>query len=527
MELTEEQQAAVAAAVELQQGHTLKIEACAGSGKTALLTAIARACPKRRFLYLAFNRAIVQEARQRFPANVQIYTTHALAYLWFSWRYGRARLAAVQPQLRPFDLEPLFPGADFARLTAALRSFQAFLLSAWPLPQDEDARLIFEAMRKGQLPLIHDFYLKLWQLEGQPRFRNQDCVLLDEAQDSNAVTQALLIDNDCARIVVGDSHQGIYGFRGAVNALQRLNADKTLSLSVSFRSAQGVLDQANYFLQRYAEDYRRLKLMRSQADLSCNSGTQAYIARTNAGLIEKLSEISDGDLRHTRLLRQAQAIFGGPLSILAFKNHDLRAIEPGFRWLTKFKSFENLSFFAESDNDPELAAGVRLVEKWGPQLRELYRRAQPLAVTAPGGLTLTTGHSAKGLEWDQVELAADFPLLSEMQEKCSSHQKDKHAPSKAEFAQELNLYYVSLTRARHGLQDHSPNAEEYRRFSRWWQRCQEKGSDITFAKAARKFPNKKAGSREKTLAASSQRNSSTRTGKSRRSFRRLKEDVNF
>jgi len=59
MNLTHEQQEVVAA---LDRRERLKVYALAGTGKTSTLKAIAEQHPEQRMLYLAFNRAIADEA---------------------------------------------------------------------------------------------------------------------------------------------------------------------------------------------------------------------------------------------------------------------------------------------------------------------------------------------------------------------------------------------------------------------------------------------------------------------------------
>ena len=78
LRLTKEQQAIVGC--DLKPGQTLKVMAFAGTGKTSTLVAYAKARPRMRFLYLAFNKSVQLEAAARFPSNVVARTAHALAF---------------------------------------------------------------------------------------------------------------------------------------------------------------------------------------------------------------------------------------------------------------------------------------------------------------------------------------------------------------------------------------------------------------------------------------------------------------
>jgi len=73
---TAEQEAVVEAAL---ANRTLAVEALAGTGKTSSLVLLARAM-RGRGLYVAFNRAIVADAKPRFPKNVDCRTAHSLAF---------------------------------------------------------------------------------------------------------------------------------------------------------------------------------------------------------------------------------------------------------------------------------------------------------------------------------------------------------------------------------------------------------------------------------------------------------------
>ncbi|MBO8416830.1 MAG: UvrD-helicase domain-containing protein [Proteobacteria bacterium] len=465
--LTEEQQAVLAAAQGLKPGQVLKIEACAGAGKTATLVEIAKSMPTARFLYLAFNKNIVEEARQRFTPNVRIFTTHALAYAWFAYTRGYEALRDIRSALRIFDLEPLFPKASHTELYGLLSGLKSFCYSAAKEPVNKDLMIIFKAAMEGKIPLTHDIYLKAYQLYCQPKFRNYDYVLLDEGQDTNDVTMELFLDNNCRRILVGDSHQAIYAFRGAVNALSRIKADQTLHLTNSFRCSQEILDRANWFLKRYADDRTSLKKMISCAPEReiAQKHSKSFITRTNAELIRRISEIQPADAGDFELLRQPELIFATAVSLLAIKNGRKQNVHPSCKWLTRFDGICNIKDFAEDCADLELLQNIKLVEDFGSALPELFERAQKIGPgrsdnSNPFPLVLTTAHSAKGLEWDEVDLAGDFAALCDLYD-VIGQQVGKRKYTIEDFEQELNLYYVAVTRARLMLHDHTYNLVEY------------------------------------------------------------------
>lgn len=80
-----------------KKGGNLAIEAGAGTGKTSTLVLLGEAAKSRRGQYLAFNKAIVEDAKKRMPPNVQASTMHSLAFGAFGKRYAR-RLNAREPE---------------------------------------------------------------------------------------------------------------------------------------------------------------------------------------------------------------------------------------------------------------------------------------------------------------------------------------------------------------------------------------------------------------------------------------------
>ena len=122
--LTNEQRDVVAA---LDCRERIEVYALAGTGKTSTLKAIAELHPDRKMLYLAFNRAIADEARGKFPPNVEVRTVHSLAYTHLG-RFYRDRLS----RLDCFEIA----GALGVAVKAAfeqIHCFQAFLNSGCSL----------------------------------------------------------------------------------------------------------------------------------------------------------------------------------------------------------------------------------------------------------------------------------------------------------------------------------------------------------------------------------------------------------
>ncbi|MEY4516990.1 MAG: hypothetical protein RL180_1336, partial [Pseudomonadota bacterium] len=77
MHATDEQ---ITAIDQAKRGDSFKIMAYAGSGKTTTLKLISDTLNHKKGLYLAFNKAIADDAKAKFPAHVDCRTFHSLAF---------------------------------------------------------------------------------------------------------------------------------------------------------------------------------------------------------------------------------------------------------------------------------------------------------------------------------------------------------------------------------------------------------------------------------------------------------------
>lgn len=482
MFLTKQQEDIIQRSKLMQNDDILKIEACAGSGKTFTLVQIACANPDKKFLYLAFNRAIVKSAQNKFPQNVTILTTHALAYRAIVQRFFKGR--QIVGQIRPKDLQSLFIHKSVRELKAILMSFNAFLYSKEPFCKIPEVLTVIHAIERGALPMTHDYYLKLYQVYEHKNLDIYDCLMLDEAQDTNDVTLSIFMNNHCAKIVVGDTSQSIYGFRGSINALDKIETSNVATLSVSFRSDNDIVQRANYFINTYTkpQNFVDIKAYFNKKQLLEKCGdkqNQAIITRTNAALIHQIANIPDGMECNYNLIKNPNDVFLPSIAIYYLKENNKNSIPISASFIKRFKTFAELELYAKESDDPELKFAIQMTNTYGSMLFFLYEKSKYLYQNSNGSIVLTNAHQAKGLEWDNVTLDSDFPSLLNMKAKLiyEDMKLNKEVPFEeivdnfdnsvrtsrvsSELIQEGNLYYVAITRAKVGIIDLTDNHKEY------------------------------------------------------------------
>lgn len=443
---TQEQQAVIDSDANL-----LAVDAFAGTGKTSTLVKYAEARPSQRILYIAFNKSVAAEAKERFPENVDCRTTHSLAYA----AVGR-KFAEKLGNAQPYMVAQAFK-CNTKRAKLALEAVSSWLCSIDAeitldhINQDEVqdpieadalvdlARNVWERMQdpRSDLKMPHDGYLKLWAM-GQPRLR-YDIILLDEAQDTNPITLDLVMSQQGhAKIVlVGDRHQGIYGFRKAMNAMEAVEAQERVALTQSFRFAQGIADVATALLQAFKGEDRCVK---GRSDISVKWSIDyrkhyAIIGRTNAGLFSAAANVVMG--RRERRLHFVGGfdsyLFGKVLDAYYLWADERARIKDAT--IARFQNFHDFKQYGDEAGDAEVKALVKTVEQYRMDVPVIYNamRAAETPVQDRADITLTTGHRAKGLEWDQVMVADDFIELP---------------PGEDDFdEEEVNLLYVGVTRA--------------------------------------------------------------------------------
>lgn len=271
-------------------------------------------------LYVVFNTTVQAEAAGSFPSNVTCKTAHSLAFREFgvplrdrvlhpvrvpAWKAAKvlgirtafspekdrviepAALASItQGMVRRFchTVDPLPITARHLAPPAGVSPSGAQVLANHLLPYTTRAWADMTTPR-GQLRTTHDVYLKQWQLS-HPQLTGWDVILYDEAQDADpCIADVIERQHHAQLVVVGDSAQAIYGWRGAGDFLSRVDAKHRLALTQSWRFGQEVADEGNVWLALVDPD--PALFVRGCPGKSSTVGRldepDAVLCRTNAG----------------------------------------------------------------------------------------------------------------------------------------------------------------------------------------------------------------------------------------------------
>ncbi|WP_456470045.1 3'-5' exonuclease [Caminibacter sp.] len=479
MELTYEQQQILKAVK--SNLPLIKINAFAGTGKTTTLIEIAKANPGKRILYLAFNKAIQEEARAKFPKNVEVKTTHSLAYRYIIPKAGYN----VRNNYKAPELMELL-NLDYESAVNVLNYFEFYCnsaianISSLGIGKEIliNIETLFNSMLNGSIDVTHSFYLKVFQLYLKKKMINiysYDMVLLDEAQDTNDVTIDIFYSIPARqKIIVGDRHQQIYSFRGSINAMDKIKGEEYY-LTHSFRFNEEIAAKASRVLNIFKAEEQQLKGLGKNKEIK----NKAYISRTNAALIEVMNELMKEDKKF-KTVRNPYEIFA--LSLNVYNLSKGRELDKNFRYLSNLIDEETdeedilstLAEKAEEVEDVELLSAVKIVERFKNRLFDIYKKAKEYFYeNFECKIFLTTAHTSKGLEWDEVELTNDFPAFytiakwwvenglpikrTDFVKIFTDAQKEKKVNQK--FIDEFNLYYVAITRAKTKLIDKTDLAD--------------------------------------------------------------------
>uniref|UniRef100_A0A8C9AXG0 F-box DNA helicase 1 n=1 Tax=Phocoena sinus TaxID=42100 RepID=A0A8C9AXG0_PHOSS len=417
IQLTHEQQLILSHKMEPLQ--VVKIMAFAGTGKTSTLVKYAEKWSESRFLYVTFNKSIAKQAELVFPSNVICKTFHSMAYGHIGRKYQ------LKKKLNLFKLTPFMVNSvlaegkgGFIRAKLVCKTLENFFASAddeltidhvpiWcknsqgqrvMVEQSEKLNGVLEAsrlwdnMRKlGECKeeayhMTHDGYLKLWQLS-KPLLASFDAIFVDEAQDCTPAIMNIVLSQPCGKIFVGDPHQQIYTFRGAVNALFTVPHTHVFYLTQSFRFGVEIAYVGATILD-VCKRVRKKTLVGGNHQSGIRGDTKGQVAllsRTNANVFDEAVRVTEGEVPARIHLIGGIKSFGLDRIIdiwtllqpeeerkrrnLVIKDRFIR------RWVHR-EGFSGFKRYVTAAEDKELEAKIAVVEKYNIRIPELVERIE-------------------------------------------------------------------------------------------------------------------------------------------------------
>jgi len=452
--LTAEQQVIVEAC---KTEPLVKVQAVAGSGKTHTLVAIAEALQPERGIYTAYNKSIALEAKQKFPYYIDCRTIHSLAYMYV--------VANTSRTIEFFTPSCIIEKIPYYDKLAIISTMDEFFLSdtvelSWIDTQLEEpysniAKEYIKKMHDNEIPCTFSFILKYFHLQllfGTVTPAEVDLLMLDEAGDtSGVILEIFKLFPAKRKVMVGDPDQNIYTFAYTVNGFEKIKEGVTLPMTKSFRVSPRIASDVQSFCVEYFSPAMRFEGT-EQSDTEIKS--KAYISRTNSCLIARAMELNKTDTVYS-FTREPKEIFSLVLALMNLKPDSL-IYDKRYKYLpqalvrftedellqSQYKGFLSYLYGTYGEEDPGLRAAISLLFKYSyKDLYEAYNKAKSMPKRAP--VVLSTAHSAKGLEFDEVYIEDD---LNKSAEKCKL---SRHLDP--EIMAEFRLYYVACTRARLSL----------------------------------------------------------------------------
>lgn len=448
-----------------KQKGNLQVNALAGGGKTSTVEMMLEET-KEPTVYMAFNKDVVTEAIERLPSGVEITTFNSKGLK--CWKTCNGKADTYPKKMYDLIKEELYAhkGSDRDEVNEAYWDILGAVAMAKNLgyiPEGKfpnarrlcDQQTLCQRIENRLSPLCLEVvdHLLFASIKaayaGSVDFNDQvympalfggsfprhPLIYVDERQDLNEVNIALLerlMPKTGGRLVeVGDRWQAIYAFRGAQTDGMSFSKAKfnmhEMNLSYSFRCPEAIVKAVHWHVphMRWIKPGGTYEELLSLDPAHIPEGA-AIICRNNAPLFRAAFAL----LSRKRSVQVAGSDVGPKIIRLLGKVG--RPGDSSEDLLLKIDGW--LDDHLQTTNAPQTimdqAECMKVFASWGNTYDQAVGYAKHI-FGQQGTIKLTTGHKAKGAEWDTV------------------YHLDKHLLSKEE--QDLNLKYVITTRAKQEL----------------------------------------------------------------------------
>lgn len=457
------------------------VSATAGSGKSYLLLRILEATPSYKdVLFVAFNKAIVEDLDRKVMGRAEVKTIHSKA---FSTLLKNKRCRFKLSKWRDYAIcrKYVYAGLNMEekkmnhRIMNISAIYNLMRINLVGIEEEERLREIcvrwdvdfddsyYKELKQFVREVNHDINdLKVKELEidftdqlyltwkyiPEGLFPKYDVILCDEAQDLNPLQRELILrmlKPHGRLVVVGDESQCIFSFQGSSVDSFHLLRDRpntiTLPLSMTYRCPKKVVELAS----KYSDN---IEAMEDAPDGVVRPGTldevmpgDYLICRNNLPLVEAFIALMQKGKRATimgrdygeGLLRLLDRVERPEdlITILQEKRQELLD-----RGIINFKANEGFIALAEK------VEIIRILHSRMGGLDEVRRTVTTLFSNdhEEGDVILSTIHKSKGLEADRVFILGFDELIP-----------SEYATTELELYGERCLQFVAVTRAKKEL----------------------------------------------------------------------------
>jgi len=437
LELTEQQKAIVAS-----DSKTILVNAYAGSGKTATLMLLAEKF--NNGIYLAFNKAIVNEVVDKLPSDWECKTFNSLGLSLVRKHYPNSTVNFYK-----YSGYSTKVAVDLVQKHISLAGDNT--KKSWEYTCDHfhfDRKLISLAKpvlkkAKADTTQISGEDMLQYPIDNGWKTKKFDVVLVDECQDLNPQQLAFLDCIPTDRIVfVGDAFQAIYGFRGSdpyaiKNIINKYNP-KEYDMTQSFRCPNEVIDEIkhivpNVYSAKNGGSSTKVKPLAARYEDEC-----FILSRTNNNLFKlayKFIKNNDHFSIGTKFIKQLKTdlakVCKNCKTLEDIRKNTIRDYDKELKKATRCGWSTN--------NIENKYDGLLYIIDSAEEVKDIPRFLKSLILhsNSSSKRKLMTIHGAKGLECEVVYFIKPS--------QCNMYKQK--AKSKWERLQEDNLYYVACTRA--------------------------------------------------------------------------------
>lgn len=453
----------------------LVVNAVAGSGKTTTIVQALKLIPAdKKVIFVAFNKAIVNELATKVPSNVEVRTMHSFGFGAVRYNMGNVtmkdeKVMDIIKNLYPtWEIEDSVADGYMVRVRQIVDLARLNLVSNIEELYDvvdhhgiellnsevEKAWIVFEVARnfKKIIDMTDMIFLPAYY---KLKSKTYDWVLVDECQDLNKCQQEMLKmmvkPNGGRFIAVGDPRQAIYGFAGAdaasFTALTNIPNTTTLPLSVNYRCGTEIINYAKPIVpQLEAFEHAHKGSVDFEGKWKSIEGGDFVLCRNVRPLIKLCMEfLIHGKKAYVR----GRDIGANMINMLQrtkkkkFDDAIVKLYDDVERMITKSVNRGKLESEVRNSSAVQTSLdkiqAMEVIAQGLETVDQVVKKIEILFAEDKRGIVLSTIHKAKGLESDNVYILNEELMPS------------KWAKKDWEREQEQNLIYVAYTRAKHKL----------------------------------------------------------------------------